>query len=78
IWLGGWEGKQTSPPADPLPAGYGNKIGASTGPAGTTDTNCRMAAASRNNKASSEDPGSWTISAIDDWTAFTIAVHPLP
>ena len=76
IWLGGWEGKQTSPPAG-NPTNYSsNRIGANTGTAGTTDTNCRLASETRNLNASSEDPGSWTISAADDWTAYTVAVHP--
>jgi hypothetical protein len=76
IWLGGWEGEQTSPPADPTPTNYGNKIGANSSNFGNTNTNCRLASVTRNSIASSEDPGSWTISASDDWTAYTIAVHP--
>lgn len=76
LWMGGWEGEQTSPPAS-NPANYSNVVGANTGTGGQTATNCRVAGASRQNTAASEDPGSWTLSASDDWCAFTVAVHPV-
>ena len=82
IWLGGWEGKQTSPPAGtPICSPscnppYSNKISANSGSSGTAQTNCRLASATRNLNASTEDPGIWLLSASDDWTAYTIAVHP--
>ena len=75
LWLGGWENEQTSPPAS-QPTNYTNPLGASSGTAGAVTTNCRVAGAQRTNNATSENPGSWTISVSDDWTAWTMAVHP--
>lgn len=78
LWLavGGWEGEQTSPPGT-FPASYTlNQIGADSGIAGLVATNCRVAGAGRQLNAATEDPGTYTISASDDWTATTIAVHP--
>lgn len=77
MWIGSWEGEQTSPPAS-NPTNYAsNVIGANSGTAGTVDTNARCASATRNlNTSSAEDPGSWTISASDDWSAITVAIHP--
>lgn len=77
LWIGGWEGEQTSPPAG-TPASYANAIGANSGTAGVVATNCRVASADRALNAASEDPGSWTISASDDWTASVVAIHPAP
>jgi len=77
LWLGGWEGEQTSPPSG-NPTNYSSPLGASTGTAAAITTNCRVASAQRNLNAASEDPGSWTISVSDDWTAYTLAVHPAP
>ena len=77
LWLGGWEGEQTSPPTG-NPTNYTNPIGASTGTGGAVATNCRVASARRNLNAASEDPPSWTISASDDWAAWTMAIHPAP
>lgn len=78
LWLGGWENEQTSPPAAPLPTNYTNSIGADSGTAGVVTTNCRVATVSRTANASSENPGTWTISVSDDWTATVLAIHPLP
>lgn len=76
LWVGGWEGEQTSPPTG-NPANYtSNIIGADSGTAGVTTTNCRVASATRNLTAASDNPGSWTISASEDWTAYTVAIHP--
>ncbi len=75
LWMGGWEGEQTSPPAS-QPTNYTNPIGADSGTAGVVTTNCRVASARRTNTATSENPGTWTISVTDDWTATVIAVHP--
>ena len=75
LWLGGWEGEQTSPPAN-NPTNYTNPLGASTAAAGAATGNCRVASARRDLNAASEDPPSWTISASDDWSAWTMAVHP--
>ena len=77
LWLGGWEGEQTSPPAS-NPTNYAsNVIGANSGTAGVVATNVRLASASRQlNTGAAEDPGTWTISASDDWTATTVCIHP--
>jgi hypothetical protein len=80
LWLalGGWEGEQTSPPAT-FPANYTlGQVGANSGTAGVVTTNVRVAGAGRQLNAASEDPGAWTISVSDDWTATTVAVHPAP
>jgi len=77
LWLGGWEGEQTSPPAG-NPTNYSNPDGANSGTGGAIATNCRVAGASRQLNAASEDPPSWTISVSDDWTAWTLALHPAP
>lgn len=76
LWLGGWEGEQTSPPTG-APTNYTNAIGADSGIAGAVTTNCRVAGASRQLTAgpTTEDPGSWTISASDDWMAYTVAIR---
>lgn len=75
LWTGGWEGEQTSPPAG-NPTNYSNPIGAGSGTGGAVATNCRVAGASRQLNAATEDPPSWTISVSDDWTAWTVAVPP--
>lgn len=77
LWIGGWEGEQTSPPAS-NPTNYAsNIIGADSGVAAAATTNCRVASASRQlTTAGPEDPGSWTISVTDDWTATVLAIHP--
>ena len=81
LWLGGWENEQTSPPTS-QPTNYASgtpdRIGANTGTAGAVATNCRVAGTTRQLNAASEDPGSWTISVSDDWTAWAMAIHPAP
>jgi hypothetical protein len=79
LWLsiGAWEGEQTSPPSA-TPTNYTNKIGANSGTAGATATNCRIAGVNRATTASAENPGSWTISVSDDWTAFVVALWTPP
>jgi hypothetical protein len=78
IWFGSWQGEQTSPPTG-NPTNYASNIaGADTGAAGSTATNSRVAMATRQLNAASEDPGSWTISVADQWAAYTIAIHPAP
>src|SRR3990172_7729583 len=74
IWAGGWEGEQTSPPSG-NPTNYANATGADSGTTGSNAANTRVATAERTLTASSEDPGSWTISASDDLTATVIVVH---
>jgi len=76
LWLGGWEGEQTTPPVS-NPTSYTNPLGAGTGISGIDSGNCRVASARRELNAVSEDPGSWTISASDDWSAWVMAVHPV-
>jgi len=75
LWIGGWEGEQTSPPTG-NPTNYSNPIGADSGTAGATSTNCRCAGASRQLNAASENPPSWLISVSEDWTAWTLAIYP--
>lgn len=79
LWLsiGTWEGEQTSPPTA-TPTNYTNKIGANSGTAGAVTTNTRVAGVNRATTATSENPGAWTISASDDWTAFVIALWTPP
>lgn len=76
FWMGGWEGEQTSPPAGNPPNYASNILGADSGTAGAVTTNCRVASATRQLNAASENPGSWTISVADDWSAWTVAVYP--
>lgn len=75
LWVGSWEGEQTSPPAG-APTDYLGARGASSGTSGPTATNCRVGMADRQLTAASEDPPSWTISVADSWTAWAVAVHP--
>ena len=76
LWVGGWEGEQTSPPAS-NPANYTlNVVGADSGAGGAVATNCRVAGAARQLNAATEDPGVWTISVSDDWTATVVAIPP--
>ena len=77
LWLGGWEGEQTSPPGG-NPTNYGTTVGANSGAGGAITTNCRVASAQRALNAASEDPPLWTISVSDDWTATVVALHPSP
>lgn len=79
LWMGGWEGEQTSPPATSLGGSWTNQIGSNSGTAGAVATNCRVASARLSLPASSSfDPPSWTISASDDWTAFSVALWNAP
>lgn len=77
IWAGGWQGEQTNPPLL-FPTGYSNVVGGSGETAGAVTGNCRTAGASRTANGASENPGSWQISAANDWLAWTIAVPPAP
>jgi len=80
LWLavGGWEGEQTSPPVG-FPAGYTlNQMGASSGTAGGDTSNCRVASAAVQLTAATQDPGTFLISALDDWMATTVAIYPAP
>jgi hypothetical protein len=77
IWMGGWEGEQTSPPAS-QPTNYDStkRVGASNGTTGSVASNCRCAGVSRQNNAASEDAAAWTISVSDQWSAWVMAIHP--
>lgn len=77
VWLGGWEGEQTSPPAS-NPTNYGSNIaGANSGTAGAVTSNCRVAMASRTaTTAGPEDAALWAISVSDDWTATIACFSP--
>jgi hypothetical protein len=77
FWVGGWEGEQTVPP--PTPTNYSalQRLSADSGTGGAITTNVRVVLFWRTNNAASEDPASITISASDDWTAYTMAVHPV-
>ncbi len=79
LWLGGWEGKQDSPPIGspgPLQV-YSDPIGASTGGAGNAQSNCRVAGAWRQLTVSSHQGGLWTLSRQDDSSTWTMAIHPV-
>ncbi len=75
LWMGGWEGEQTSPPTGD-PANYTGRLGADSGTAGAVTTNCRVAVSTRQLNAASENPPAWTISASDDFTTWAVVVHP--
>jgi hypothetical protein len=76
LWFGGWEGEQTL--SKTAATNYGtNDVDVSTGTGGAITTNCQIKAGNRQLNAASEDPGSVTLSASDDWTAWTLAVHPV-
>lgn len=75
LWLGGWEGEQTSPPSSDM-TNYVNETGASTGTGGAVTTNCGVGGASRQLTASSENPPVWAISVSDNWSAWAVAIHP--
>jgi len=76
MWLGGWTGEQTSPPASG-PTNYSNWTGANSGTGGSTASNCRVAGGSRQLTGSSENPPAVTISVADWWTGMTVAIYPL-
>lgn len=75
LWTGAWEGEQTSPPAT-TPTNYSGWTGAQSGTAGAAASNCRIAHGWRQLNAANENPGSTTLSASGDWTAYTVAIHP--
>lgn len=78
LWMGGWEGEQTSPPAS-NPTNFTNPIGSNSGTAGAVTTNTRVASARRAVLAGTTQAStSWTISVSDDWTAFYLALWLQP
>lgn len=74
IWFGGWEGEQTL--SKTVPTNYTGTVDVSSGTGGVITTNTQIKVCRRTANASSEDPGSVTLSVADDWTAWTIAIHP--
>jgi hypothetical protein len=74
IWFGGWEGEQTL--SKTAPTNYTDRADVSTGTGGAVTSNCQIKIGDRQLNASSTDPGSLTLSASDDWTAWAIAIHP--
>lgn len=71
------EGEQTVPYGT-LPTDYSlYSGGASSGTGGSVATNATITGAARElNTGAAIDPGAFTMSAADDWLAWTIIVHP--
>ena len=57
------------------PTNYTDEGSAATSGGGTA-TNARVAMASRQLNAATEDPGQWVFPTSDDWVAYTIAIRP--
>lgn len=77
LWLAiyGSDGETALPPT--FPANYAtSQASEGSGSADSTTTNVRMAGASRQLNAASEDPGTYTVSGSRSWTAVTIAIPP--
>ena len=77
LWLSlaAYEGEQSLTPT--YPANYSlNQLTQGSGTASTVTTNVRVSGAGRQVNGSSENPGAYTISVSDDWTAWTLAVTP--
>lgn len=56
-----------------------NLVVANSGTAGLPATNCQMGGGTRQLTAASDDPGAFTHgAAAAGWTAYTVAVHPVP
>lgn len=77
IWAAGWEGEQVVDQTV-QPTNYTGQAQANSGTAGAITTNVGVGVAFRQVNASSENPGSMSITTSDDWTATVIAVHPAP
>ena len=71
------EGEQTTPYGT-LPTNYSlYSGGANTGTGGAVATNATLTGAARElNSGAAIDPGTFTMSAADDWIAWTVIVHP--
>jgi len=74
FWFGSWEGEQTL--SKTAATNYADRADVSTGTAGAITNNNQHKTGDRQLNAASEDPGSVTISATDDWTAWAVVVHP--
>lgn len=75
----GQEGENTITPT--APTNYqtaDNSRFANSGVAGAVATNCHVGMAIRDNlNAASEDAGAFASNVTDDWTAYTLAIHPV-
>lgn len=75
--IGTWEGEQASPPT--FPANYTlNQLDQNSGTAAAVATNCQTACGCRQLNATTDDPGTYTISASDDWMCTTWVISPAP
>lgn len=72
LWLAyhGHDGNKTT---SAFPTSYSNGISTEGGNASSTG----IGSAELENEASSEDPGTFTISGSDEWAAGTMAIHPV-
>lgn len=71
------EGEQTGITAYPANYTHGQSGFVNSGTGGAVTSNVTMAAAGRQLTASSEDAGAWDVTGtLDDWSAYTVAVHP--
>lgn len=77
LWASGQTGTSTMPPTG-NPTNYSNPFGVASGGTGSANSKSTSCGASRQNTASSEDPGGWTLSTNTSWAAYTIAVYPAP
>lgn len=75
IWIGGSTNQPTMPPTS-QPSGYQNRVGVQSGGSGSAGSKCTAFGATKQATASSEDPGSWTISTASDTLAWVVAVYP--
>lgn len=74
LWIAGY-GADRDRTTDGYPTDYNdNQLTAVGG--GANSAGCALA--TRNLNTTNQDPDAFTISASDEWGAFTIAVHPLP
>lgn len=67
-------GEQTSTVT--YPTNYINTQQVTSGTGGAVATNCQINSGTRQLTAVSEDPTAFTISGAQEWTAWTLAVHP--
>lgn len=77
LWLTimGMEGEQTG--ITSYPSGYANGHFSTSGTGGAVATNCTVAGAYKQANAASDDAGVWNVTGtLDDWTAYTVVIHP--
>lgn len=73
MWVGCWDNATRTISA--FPTNYSSNQTTNTGASGASG-DVTIAIATRENAASSEDPGTATISAAEQWNAWTIAIKP--